>query len=585
METTERLQDVIDLPRATALMSKASDQAMRIMSSLEKDIAKARAQSVSYHQDTNKSFEINTKQKRTFSVQVTGTLKKAWRSFARKLGIISNMNTQDVAEEAQAALVEHLPKYLTEGELYQEWRSLLDGRERDSHNAAHGQRIKIPGGLFDVGGHKLRHPGDGSHGAPLSETVNCFPADTRVIGNVHGATRHWYEGSLVEVTFASGNKLTGTPNHPVLTPEGWVAIGQVVKGGHVFRRCSGELLSGLDGGRGATPPAFDIDDIEPEIAEVFDAVSVLGACMRVGRFDVDFHGDLPTKDVDIVSTNRSLVFTRDAETLKHGDKLGFASALLTAGLSLDQSLAVQLEGARNLATTGRVGGSSEPASLIRSHSAHSNVVSLTARSDSHTGGDQALTNGAPVGVEGFGKSELRLPSLVTTDEIVDINVRSSVACHVYNLDTVHGLFYANGVLVHNCRCYLRTIWVKPDGTEEIIEDGELNPSSPTRASRKPGENVNKPRFQKPTRAFTFGVGNGPWRRPVMLGNMERANVTVGNGGVTIRVGGKPVASAPLSRDTFGNWRLGKVNLKPGYEQAGIEDMLRQSVEASNALPR
>jgi hypothetical protein len=50
------------------------------------------------------------------------------------------------------------------------WVTNLDGRERDSHQAAHGQTVKI-GQLFVVGGHKCKHPVDPA--LPAAEAVRC----------------------------------------------------------------------------------------------------------------------------------------------------------------------------------------------------------------------------------------------------------------------------------------------------------------------------------------------------------------------------------------------------------------------------
>jgi hypothetical protein len=51
-----------------------------------------------------------------------------------------------------------------------EWLTAVDGRERDAHRAANGQRVPIDG-FFQVGGDKLAWPGDPS-GSP-GNTINC----------------------------------------------------------------------------------------------------------------------------------------------------------------------------------------------------------------------------------------------------------------------------------------------------------------------------------------------------------------------------------------------------------------------------
>lgn len=52
------------------------------------------------------------------------------------------------------------------------WISRRDGRERDSHHAAHKQQI-AQDKLFLVGVSRMGYPGDRTHGAPAEEVVNC----------------------------------------------------------------------------------------------------------------------------------------------------------------------------------------------------------------------------------------------------------------------------------------------------------------------------------------------------------------------------------------------------------------------------
>lgn len=54
------------------------------------------------------------------------------------------------------------------------WSATMDGRTRDSHQALNGQRIRF-GQLFTspLTGARLEYPGDTTHSAPASETVQC----------------------------------------------------------------------------------------------------------------------------------------------------------------------------------------------------------------------------------------------------------------------------------------------------------------------------------------------------------------------------------------------------------------------------
>lgn len=90
----------------------------------------------------------------------------------------------------------------------------------------------------------------------------------------------------------------------------------------------------------------------------------------------------------------------------------------------------------------------------------------------------------------------------------------------------------------------------------------------------------------PTQSFTFGYGKGPWRGRVVLSDGQSANYTVRDGGITIRVGRKPIASAGVTRDTFGKWTLQNISVAGGRtDRAQLETLLRQSVEWSNRLKK
>lgn len=52
------------------------------------------------------------------------------------------------------------------------WLSQRDSRVRDDHVIADGQQINLDG-LFNVGGSRMAFPGDWTHGADISQTINC----------------------------------------------------------------------------------------------------------------------------------------------------------------------------------------------------------------------------------------------------------------------------------------------------------------------------------------------------------------------------------------------------------------------------
>ena len=81
----------------------------------------------------------------------------------RGLRIARTEMTDTINEATQAAL--H-----AEGAQAQEWSTVIDGRERDTHHEANGQIVGI-NELFKVGGDSARYPGDDN--LPPESRINC----------------------------------------------------------------------------------------------------------------------------------------------------------------------------------------------------------------------------------------------------------------------------------------------------------------------------------------------------------------------------------------------------------------------------
>ena len=126
-------------------------------------------------------------------------------------------------------------------------------------------------------------PGEGSQ---------CFPGSLLVMaeGIVKGFKRE-YIGDLVEITTSSGHKLSATPNHPIATPSGWVAISALHEGNQIICDLRAKLVTG-------TYP--NIVNIPTPISEVFDALAFAGHVQRIPSSPVDFHGDGRHQEIHVV---------------------------------------------------------------------------------------------------------------------------------------------------------------------------------------------------------------------------------------------------------------------------------------------
>ena len=360
------------------------------------------------------------------------------------------------------------------------WRTMRDERVRPTHRVAHGQR-RATGRPFLVGGFPLMFPGDPS--APIHETANCFPAGTRVwASDVVGAYRSWYAGDIVTLRTANGNVITGTPNHPVLTPGGWAPIGLLHEGSDLIRTVIGDGAEGT-GGVWGDP---DVHNRPPVIDEVFDTLAKDRAPMRLPTVAVNFHGDRPAGDVDVVLSDRELRLALDPALLQHPGQLDLIGADPSSGPGVVDGLGASGPfGITHNSVPGRsVGRSGVGASFVSGHSAHAQEIGLTTRTPGDTGLTQAALDRLTVSPVGPSDGKFTLASHVATDHVVSVDVRPFVG-HVYNLQTKSGMYAAQGIVVHNCRCWVdyRPQAVRRGGRRIPPSVRPRGTATPPRASR------------------------------------------------------------------------------------------------------
>ena len=141
--------------------------------------------------------------------------------------------------------------------------------------------------------------------------TNCFPGDVRVSAAARGISRRIYNCPMVDLELTSGHKISGTPNHPVLTQRGWVPLGEV---DHVSDRIGRAL-----GKPGETRwVGQDIEDMPPRLDEIYNSAQNSG-CIHYVRegSEGDFHGDGSNGDVDIISATGLLRGTDETSFGEH----------------------------------------------------------------------------------------------------------------------------------------------------------------------------------------------------------------------------------------------------------------------------
>lgn len=344
----------------------------------------------------------------------------------------------------------------------------------------------------------------------MASHVQCFPAGTIVAApDVLSASCRWFEGEIVELETARGYRLRVTPNHPILTPQGWVFAGLLHDGSDVLSSLDPQRMIAAIHPNDHQVPAL-IEEVFRSLREMPDAIR-----RRVPAATENFHGDGEGGEVDIVDSNRFLGNAFNAE----GRKPLLHKYLAGGDMDLPP-FTRSGKHAFNLpafpgATNSVMGGLSVAPIFFRCSMGHHQTIGLQGISSRYAGAEQARSNHIPRDLKLFGNRFFRdagmikpddfinrkrdhflleglanleapqgfgflfgsqqaalqeqgserfqggvelarrslqaFPGNVAVDRILKIG-RRSFRGHVYNLQTEKEWYSANNIIVHNCRC-------------------------------------------------------------------------------------------------------------------------------------
>lgn len=594
--TSETTIDQVALGPAHAerMTNRAHNQAKHMVRGMERDLVTILAMMPAVPHE-KRIGEIETK-KDKLTVSIAGrfkeTAKQAWNKLKARLRAIANVETQGVAEEYQ---IEWVKQQHANSRVYKQWHNSQDERVRGNpegryansnfdHWVAEGIEVPV-NEPFIVSGEELMFPGDGGRGASLGNIINCFPGDTRVSGAVLAVTRHWFEGEVVEVTTRGGHKLSGTPNHPVLTAKGWVALGALNEGDDLIRSCDGGSIDSLamDAIAFGLSDAHDVNDIEPTIEQVFDTLAIGCAAVREVGLTVDFHGDIPTHDVDVVRTDRVLWQGADPVVVQKSHEFSLRFPDFGSRFTFSESLSMALSNTDFRSATGNVRSRSELLASARTGFRHASqhALSPVARFDASvdqgecdfSAGDAKLGSDGVHGSSGVEHLD-HATSEFSTDCVINVT-RRAFSGHVFNLETAHGLYHANGFVVHNCRCSAHYLIIGPNG--ERIDIPLKTPVIPAKRRWHQGDRLG---VETPVRATEAITMTGRTRANIVLGDGRTFAVMqqVAPDTVVIRANGQD-----LARATFSNGVVTSMTTVQGAPHLDLEGIIRRSVEASRRL--
>jgi len=348
-------------------------------------------------------------------------------------------------------------------------------------------------GLVKLGGHQftdeIEAPGE-------LVFCSCLTGSTRIpFANIQAVFRRWYRGPLLEIKTASGKSLRLTPNHPVLTAQGWRAADVLNIGDNLVQRID-EIVESMG--------EKNEDETIPTISEIFDFLAPTWRKRTTRGASHQFHGDgIPDEHVDIVSADGplringksgipeglnqfALAKTNRGRPPKctffhYGRRLLFSSIRAAnfcatnlfrfSGLSIE-SYSLRL---RQIAQ----GYSSLFESIVDRH--RGNFVKFPEKlsrcassicandflhreldffaningrfgsaSDSYSCVSESAPNGGTVNPKTAADFVSVTSSKICLDQTIDIK-SSFFSGHVYNLETEDGWYSAEGIITHNCK--------------------------------------------------------------------------------------------------------------------------------------
>jgi len=275
---------------------------------------------------------------------------------------------------------------------------------------------------------------------------NCCVPETMVESpDMTAAYRFEYSGEVVKIEYASGNTLTVTPNHMLLTDQGFAAAHTLAKGDNVLRRIEGNRL-------GFSCP--DVDRKPSTIEDIFMAFGKYGGVLsaQVPVTSEHFHGDgkFGNSNVDIIASDRLLLnnVAGQFKTEPFG-KAGFASAdSKLFGLARNSPLFSILLGAAH--ATNRIvslGGVCE--SPFSTASFLSNPELFALAPDIYSCGNKSSSDCGRANSKQLSDFIVANAGLIEADSVVNVDV-CSYSGHVYDLQSLSTLYTANGCLSSNC---------------------------------------------------------------------------------------------------------------------------------------
>lgn len=364
--------------------------------------------------------------------------------------------------------------------------------------------VEYDGQIFDYDNPPIIDERTGERGMP-GQAINCHPGDS-IIDFTDGCNkiyRRMYSGELLSLVTDDGVVLQATPNHPILTHRGWVAIKDIDLGDYVVNSSRQCVQIG----------EANIQNSVTTFAEFFDSAFDLIGVSRanVGGSTFEFHGDCSDNNVDVIDVASDLPLILSADGIKVVAELvlAYADNILPPTVESFDGSSHRFLMSIGSSSERRIGSFASLLSLLRGEAGRakqsclslSSYLDATIIQDSSNyisadvellsdfifwnagnveGRNQIIrqlalvvcrwlseNNGEAISAEMLGEkigiafdngcNFLEGSVSVKKFSRVQKKIVSIYSGHIYNLENKNNWYSANGIVTHNCRCVAQPI--------------------------------------------------------------------------------------------------------------------------------
>lgn len=247
-------------------------------------------------------------------------------------------------------------------------------------------------------------------------------------------------GYMTTITTQSGRVLTVTPDHPVLTRSGWVDAQFMAPGLHVVCYQPGVEF----------PGAPDVNDVPPQIQELFSTAAQIGPGVRMVHGSVDLYGHVANGHVQVVGVNGDLALHVQPCISQGGEEFLFSlTDVVLAHLVRECNSSTGLDAGEECALAS-LGVSAALSSQMPVLAGGDELASLGSSSESNALPEEQLAQGGVGNADVDCDGSQGLSRFIAFDKVNKVETTWVDGFHeVYDLSTDHGWYVAEGVIVHN----------------------------------------------------------------------------------------------------------------------------------------